>query len=57
MEYVDFFDGSRDLIQQLGEGIGLPESSSRFDAKMLWTIRLLGFSIFFDGDFGSGSET
>ena len=32
-----FFGGSRDVIQKLGEGICLPEFSSRFDAKMPWT--------------------
>ena len=38
---VDFFGGSRDLIQQLGEGIGLPKFSSRFDAKMPWTKNVI----------------
>ena len=40
-----FFGVSRDLILQLGEGIGLPENCVRFDARMRWIIRQI-FEIF-----------
>ena len=49
MEYsVDFFFGvSRDIILQLGEGIGLLENCVRFSAIWHWTI-IVHFKTFCD---------